>query len=251
MRYYVAADIHGFFTPFHNALEAAGYYEDNGEKKIVICGDLFDRGAEARQTQDYVLEKLRSDQIILIRGNHEDLFCDLVTKDRGMPYDHHVHNGTYQTALDLTGYDIGMAGVRHFDFAEAGRRTPYYTEIIPAMLDYYETEHYVFVHGWVPCRQEGRYRFSMYEDWRNCGPSQWASARWYSGIDAAHAGLTVDGKTVVCGHWHCSYGHSRYEQKCSEFGPDADFTPYYAPGIIALDACTAHSGKVNVIVLED
>ena len=63
--------------------------------------------------------------------------------------------------------------------------------------------------------------------------------------------VTVDGKTVVCGHWHCSYGHSRYEQKCSEFGPDADSTPYRAPGIIALDAYTAHSGKVNVIVLED
>ena len=37
----------------------------------------------------------------------------------------------------------------------------------------------------------------------------------------------------------------------SEFGADADFLPYYAPGIIALDACTAFNGKVNVVVLED
>ena len=64
MRYYVAADIHGFFTPFHNALEAAGYYEDNGEKKIVICGDLFDRGAEARQTQGFMLLSDYSDNSI-------------------------------------------------------------------------------------------------------------------------------------------------------------------------------------------
>ena len=76
MRYYVAADIHGFFTPFHNALKEAGYFEDGGEKKIVICGDLFDRGAEARQTQDFVLEMLRSQPetanipvIFLTRGN--------------------------------------------------------------------------------------------------------------------------------------------------------------------------------------
>ena len=60
-----------------------------------------------------------------------------------------------------------------------------------------------------------------------------------------------EGKTIVCGHWHCSYGHSEYEGIGSEFGPDADFSPYYAPGIIALDACTAHSGRVNVVVLED
>lgn len=58
-------------------------------------------------------------------------------------------------------------------------------------------------------------------------------------------------KTVVCGHWHASYGHARLEKKCSEFGPDADFSPYYGSGIIALDACTAHSRKVNVLVLED
>ena len=36
-----------------------------------------------------------------------------------------------------------------------------------------------------------------------------------------------------------------------EFGPDADFSPYYSPGVIALDACTAHSGKINVVVKED
>ena len=251
MRYYVTADIHGFFTPFRDALEAAGYYRDDGEKKIVICGDLFDRGAEAKKLQDFVLEMLKRDQLILVRGNHEDLFCELVTKDRGLPYNHHVHNGTYQTALDLTDYDIGMAGVRYFDFAEAARNTPYYTEIIPAMLDYYETAHYVFVHGWIPCYPEGRFRFSMSDDWRNSNLPQWTAARWVNGLDAANAGVIVENKTVVCGHWHCSYGHSRYEQKCSEFGPDADFTPYYAPGIIALDACTAHSGKVNVIVLED
>lgn len=42
-----------------------------------------------------------------------------------------------------------------------------------------------------------------------------------------------------------------YEGKGSEFGPDADFSPYYSPGFIALDACTARSGKVNIVVLED
>ena len=50
---------------------------------------------------------------------------------------------------------------------------------------------------------------------------------------------------------HTSYGHSKFEGKGSEFDADADFSPYYAPGIIALDACTVISGKVNVVVLED
>lgn len=221
------------------------------EKKLVICGDLFDRGRETLKVQEFVLNLLHRDEVLLIRGNHEDLFCDLVTTDRGLARGHHVHNGTYQTALDLTGYDIAMAGIRHYDFAEAARDTPYYSEIMPTMLDYYETSHYIFVHGWIPCSPNGRAHFDGYTDWRNCDAREWAAARWYNGMDAAHSGVIAAGKTIVCGHWHTSYGHSHYEQKCSEFGPDADFLPYYAPGIIALDACTAHSGRVNVITLED
>ena len=58
-------------------------------------------------------------------------------------------------------------------------------------------------------------------------------------------------KTILCGHWHSSYGHSRYEHKGSEFGLDADFSPYYGPGVIALDACTAFSRKINILTLED
>lgn len=63
--------------------------------------------------------------------------------------------------------------------------------------------------------------------------------------------ISTSDAVVVCGHWHASYGHSKYEGKCSEFGADADFSPYYGPRIIAIDACTSHSKKVNVIVIED
>ena len=41
------------------------------------------------------------------------------------------------------------------------------------------------------------------------------------------------------------------EGKGTEFDADALFLPYYADGIIALDACTAYSRKINCIVLDD
>ena len=44
---------------------------------------------------------------------------------------------------------------------------------------------------------------------------------------------------------------STYEKRGSEFGEDADFSPYIAPGIIAIDACTAHTGMVNCVVISD
>ena len=106
----------------------------------------------------------------------------------------------------------------------------------------------VFAHGWIPgfCDRRGYHYFS---DWRECGRAEWEAARWYNGMNCISS--TLEEKTIVCGHWHTSYGHCRIEEKCSEFGPDADFSPYIAPGIIAIDACTAHSGIVNCIVIED
>jgi hypothetical protein len=88
-------------------------------------------------------------------------------------------------------------------------------------------------------------------DWRNADEALWSRARWINGMEAAHHGIRVPGKTIVCGHWHCSFGHFAYEKDGSEFGRDANFSPYRAEGILALDACTAHSGKVNCVVIED
>ena len=41
-----------------------------------------------------------SSDLILIRGNHEDLFVELVTTDAGMPYSYHKSNGTNDACND-------------------------------------------------------------------------------------------------------------------------------------------------------
>ena len=79
-------------------------------------------------------------------------------------------------------------------------------------------------------------------------------------MEAWHQGVKVDGKTIVCGHWHASFGHSKFHGDGVEFpnerstNPEhrrANFDPFVDDGIIALDACTAYSHKVNCVVLED
>lgn len=121
MRYYVTADVHGFYTPLITALTKAGFFADSALHKLVILGDLFDRGKEALKLQAFLSELLDQDKVILIRGNHEDLFEELVTVDTGLPYRHHVDNGTYDTALQLTGFDPRLAPTLHDDFAEVAR----------------------------------------------------------------------------------------------------------------------------------
>ena len=249
MKYYVAADVHGYYTEFHRMLEAAGYFDERKEHRLVLLGDAFDRGPEALEMQDFILKLLARGELILVRGNHEDLFEELVTVDRGLPVRHHWSNGTYDTALQLTGWSEKQAAAGHMAFAAEARRTPYYRQIIPAAVDFFETENFIFVHGWIPCEREGSEGFSYRADWREADSEDWRRARWINGMDAAQG--CPAGKTVLCGHWHCSYGHARYEHIGSEFGPDADFSPYYGPGVIALDACTAYSGEINILRIED
>ncbi len=117
------------------------------------------------------------------------------------------------------------------------------------VIPYFETEHYVFTHGWIPSIPNRDKSYSYISSWREADREQWNRARWFNGMDAAQT--ADENKTIVCGHWHTSYGHSKYEHKGTEFGEDADFSPYYGPGIIAIDACTAFSGKVNCLVIED
>ena len=245
MRYYVLSDLHGFCTLFLSTLREARYESYQGAKRIVLLGDLFDRGSEAVEMQDTLLRLMDENRVILIRGNHEDLFEDLVTSDHGRPLQHHVHNGTYDTLEQLTGMKGGGWG-RGIKLAKAGRETPYYRTILPAMLDYYETPNYIFTHAWVPLSGGTGYR----SDWRTADAADWREARWVNPMDAVRT-AKGEKKTLVCGHFHCSYGHWRYESKGSEYGPDADFSPYTTKGLIAIDACTAYSRKMNCLVVDD
>lgn len=257
MRYYVTADVHGYFNELKVALADKGFFEDQEPHKLIVCGDLYDRGTEALQLQEFILELLSKDQVILIRGNHEDLALTLLSGWHRRSYlqSHHHTNGTIDTLCQLTGTSIRDLFTDNENVGRKFLRDPYIQELIPAMMDYYETEHYIFTHGWIPCTpisiSSNEKEYVPIADWRNADKSQWDKARWINGMEAAHAGIIESGKTIVCGHWHCSFGHSRYENDGDEFDNNPNFLPYYGKGIIALDACTPVSKRVNCIVIED
>ena len=257
MRYYVVADVHGFFSELKVALTEKGFFNDEIPHKLIVCGDIYDRGTEALLLQEFILELLSKDEVILIKGNHEDLTLQLLNQwHRGSYlFQHHHTNGTIDTVCQLTKSTIQDV---YNDSEQVGRKllkNCYIQEIIPAMLDYYETEHYIFTHGWIPCTpietDTNETNYAYMEDWRNANEISWNKARWINGMEAAHSGVIENGKTIVCGHWHCSFGHSRYEKDGGEFDNHPNFNPYYADGIIALDACTTISKKINCIVIDD
>lgn len=248
MKYYIVSDIHGFYTPFIKAIADNGWFSDIEPHRLIICGDLFDRGSEAKELEKFILELIDTNQVILIKGNHEDLFLDYVNS--GCKYDEsHKHNGTMDTVCQLVGCTEEDLIADPKGISERAKSTELYRTIIPKMNNFFETDHYIFVHGWIPCFQVG-YKYFSIPFWRLASNEDWYWSRWVNGMEAWHD-VKEEGETIICGHWHASYGHCRYETGGNEFDEKADFTPFYGDGIIAIDACTAHTGSVNCIVIED
>ena len=52
MRYYVTSDTHGFYDELISQLKSAGYFDDTAPRKLIILGDLMDRGNQAKELQE-------------------------------------------------------------------------------------------------------------------------------------------------------------------------------------------------------
>lgn len=265
MRYYVVSDVHGYFSLMKQALQEKGFFDDKEPHKLILCGDMLDRGKEALEMQEFMINLLHNNELIFIRGNHEDLMIDMLDRFEdyreriSLGFSHHNSNGTWDTALQLSCMDELSALRNTQEFINKTMESGFYKELIPASVDYFETENYIFVHGWIPCFTEdipvwccSNRHFEFNPNWRNSGKQDWDNARWFNGMKLAELyDIVEQGKKIVCGHWHTSYGHSRFENKGSEFEEDADFSPYYGKNTIAIDACTAYSGLVNCLIIED
>jgi hypothetical protein len=262
-KFFVSSDVHSAYTPWMEALNEAGFDIDNPDHKIIVCGDLFDRLDESLQVYDFVKDMLEKDKLIYVLGNHESLMEECIT--RTYPARHDWSNGTAKSIIDLAPHAENF-----YDACAVVHEKM--KPLLNKAVNYFETKNYIFVHGWIPliCKDNlpvyytcNRW-FKFNPEWRTAHYSEWEQARWLNGMDMARNGFTEPGKTVVCGHWHCSYGHymqamrdavaagnSAFDVDIDEFGETAIWEPYYGNGIIAIDRCTAHTGEVNVLALED
>ena len=252
--YFVISDIHSFYNEMIQALNKAGYQKDNKNHVLISCGDLLDRGPDAIKCLEFI-NNIPDSNKICIKGNHEYLLEDIFDKQGFSKYDY--HNGTVDTVYQLSESEDPFKAI------EECANNSLLKQYLSSCIDYFETDKYIFVHGWIPCKQRGfdSKQFYYYDDWRN---GSWFNAGWLCCFDAWAQGVKVPDKTIVAGHWHTSYGHSKYHHYGNEFEDEwirvwnelyphnkikdtACFDIFRDDGIIAIDGCTVYSGKVNVL----
>ena len=249
---FCASDLHSFYTPMKKALDEAGFDPNNEDHWFIVCGDAFDRGPDSCKMYDFLMKLERK---VLVKGNHDILMQDMLA--RGYNGSHDRHNGTEKTFWQLLNKEAIPATKDPYR-AVSEILQPFWAQ----QVNYFETKNYIFVHSWIPTNvhyegkmkpwyQEGK-TLTYMEDWRNANDVEWEEAMWGNPFKRWQEGLNKTSKTIVFGHWHCSTGHSiASDRQISEFENDAIWEPFIHDNIIGIDRCTAHTGEVNVLVLED
>lgn len=227
MKYFAVSDIHGHASILKEALEGHGFDKNNPDHLLIVCGDCFDRGKENKATYAY-LKSIPNK--VIIRGNHEEMLVKVI--ERGSINLNNIYNGTDITAEEFFGaQNVGKNG----EITMSYYRKKQLLDFVNGTIDYYETENYVFVHGWVPERA----------DWRQATAEEWSRARWTGWCDVKDKSLAGK-KTVVCGH-RATY----YAAGIDRTRRGNDYGIYFGEGFTAIDGCTVKSKTVNVLVVDD
>lgn len=251
MTYFVFADPHGNYEALITAITKMGYDAANPQHQLIGCGDYF--GRAARSNSDcvniwkYLTSPHHANKPICLRGNHENILIDAIERRQLTEVD--IYNGEHNTFASFLGrypnqvkYDCYL----QFDAAKAMIDVGFY-DWLKSLPWYYETEHYIFTHGFVPLTYFARgVKLSDFNDY------DWERASWAKTPDDIRY-LDIQGfkppKTIVFGHWRAKELNEKFAGKWEEV--DGDIYVDKERKLIGLDTTTALSYKVGNIILED
>lgn len=257
-KYFITSDTHSFYNELIKELHKKGFEESNKDHILMLCGDLFDRGPDSIKLYEFI-KSLPKERRILIRGNHEYLFIDLLGKYLPDSYDH--SNGTVQTLNDLTENRYVNWNDLIFDKKLDEIKKWFLSD---EWIDYFETDKYIFTHAFIPLDIDSNspynhmYRvninfLSFKNNWRESTPKEFENATWGCPWKLAKAGLNKTGKNIVCGHWHTADFFNNLKNLKIKYNLYEENPIFISKKfkLIGLDACTAATHKVNVLVLNE
>ncbi len=216
MRLLAIGDIHGCLGPLDDLL---AWVKPTKDDVVVTLGDYVDRGPDSRGVLDRLIELKSQLNLVCLRGNHELMMVDAY---RGGRSEKKMWLGVGGVqALGSYGIHPGRSGsledipVAHWDFLEK------------KLVDYYETERFIFVHATVLCG------FEMSEQ------PNYALFWEFIGDSMRHE----SGKTVICGHSSQRSG----EPKVIPGAVCIDTNAYAGGWLTCLDALTGRYWQVDMM----
>jgi serine/threonine protein phosphatase 1 len=130
-------DIHGCFELLKELVENVIVFSP-AEDMLIFLGDYIDRQNKSRETVEYIksLKNRHRDRIILLKGNHEDLAFNALTKPE------------QEDDMTLWMINGGSATLASYGGIEQAQET--LTPFIESLELFHETATHIFVHGGIP-----------------------------------------------------------------------------------------------------
>lgn len=257
---FVCSDIHGYYQKMKQALDDAGFDETNKNHLLVVVGDIFDRGSESLAVYEYLKRLTDEGKAIVTRGNHDKFFIDFL-QGSVSPFNY-LHNGTNETIADfwhrtapfeswcaLEGNcDLNQINyVKWVDICSKDIKEEYPELLswLKSLPRYFETKNYIMTHGAIDTKVA---------DWHYPHCFRYDLIDWdaLDFNDGSFFGESIGNtdKTIIIGHFGTKFLREMYNYPI-EKEHENDILIRDDNRIIAIDATTAASGKVNILVLED
>lgn len=282
MKYFVVSDIHSFLLELKNSLKLAGFNKRNKNHTLVIVGDIFDRGSETVELYKFLMS-IPKKRLILVKGNHEYLYEELLEKKFPDSYD--FSNHTVDTFCHIAGYSPEIMTPDYWYMLKEDN--PYerirqaWAEILSIVKshkitawiksdqwkNYFELDKYIFVHSFIPLKNldclPGYYidnrRFEYFKDWREKATDlEWYDSTWgcpYKNyLNGYFKEEAKNNKVLVCGHWVVT----DFREAINNKDGSQDTSIYYWENLIALDCgvwkrrdTKQYVHPQNVLVIDD
>ena len=197
-RIYALSDIHGYLDILKETMKKVDLSSNN---KLIFLGDYIDEGPSSKGTLEYIynLQKQYPDQVIVLKGNHEEMFLEWLADPEYFfelqpdfqtikPFLTEKHlsdiNKLRNSSKPTTVYDINRI------VAQCVRKNN--RELIEWMKGlpvYYETENQIFVHAGID-EEAGEYWSYAIDEHYCMNKFPQTTGKFYKDIIAGHTGTS-------------------------------------------------------------
>lgn len=219
-KYFVVSDIHGCLDEFQDILQNW----DRQSQQLIILGDMIDRGKDSFGVIQLVMKLQREYDVVVLKGNHEDLFLKHVLQDGEQHKERHLRNGGQETLnsfVDKKSYDKQLEDIKQE-----------YVEIVNWLQNlpyYFETDMFIFVHAGINLERE---------DWRNTSEHEFIWDR----TTFLEENTNHTGKTII-------FGHTETSTLPNSTSTDVWYS--LCKTKIGIDGGCVYGGKLNYLILEE
>lgn len=136
---FVVSDVHGHYDEL---VELMRYHKN---ELVIFIGDLIDKGYQSKEVLQYVMELVRKNKAIAIKGNHEELFLDFL--EQPLLAKSYMLGIGYKTIQSLLGVSPNEGTDAEYIAENIKEKYPeiiYFLQTLPA---YIEMDNYLFVHA--------------------------------------------------------------------------------------------------------